>query len=130
MDIDSNNNGTIDEADDPIEGNSPKFIQLNSDDDLVPVTLAVRPSGMSQTVYDALRVEFDTFGSTGVNIWDSPTKSHLLPTDTIMNLSEVPSTLYLEGISAGNYFMVPRVLTQAGVYLGIDLVVMTVVDNV
>ncbi|MBX3423724.1 MAG: hypothetical protein KF752_19375 [Pirellulaceae bacterium] len=117
--VDSNNDGSITEADDPIEENAPgKVVLINGDDDngngvldyleigplsspdddLVPVNLAFIQAGMPQDELARLRVVL-TFS--GVRVWDTSTKKQQIPSERVWAANQVPPTLFIEGVGGG-----------------------------
>lgn len=123
LDIDSDNDSTIEEQDDPIEMNEPgKLIYLNQDDDnkndtedkqentaevtdendLQPIKLSCKPAnpGAGQLILDA------PTGKTCIQVWTTAKKGPAankvnLPKTWNLNSDTVPGTLYVEGISTG-----------------------------
>jgi hypothetical protein len=123
IDVDSNNDGSITQADDPIEMDAPGNVILHNrddddgngvpdyqdtgpvavpDDDLLPVNIAFIQAGLPQDELDQLVVRL-IYSENAISVWDTPTKNHRIISDrwwTIDQFSQLPSTLYMEGIGS------------------------------
>ncbi|MEX0676596.1 MAG: Calx-beta domain-containing protein [Pirellulales bacterium] len=124
IDVDSNNDGAIADADDPIETNAPgKIIFWNrdddngntvpdyddpgplaaADDDLVPFQLALRQSQLPPATIADLRLTLAvTQVATYVRVWDSATKNNLINLPITWTVAQLPGTLYVEGVATGD----------------------------
>ena len=118
---DSNNDGSIDDNDDPIEENPPGRVILYNDDDdnrnHVPDRDESGPVAGEDDLADAYLVYAPTSGLDGykirleasegeanVRVWDSPSKEHpiALPSDDYtIGTDPIPACVYVEGYRVG-----------------------------
>ncbi|HPY89220.1 MAG TPA: hypothetical protein PLT23_00740 [Lentisphaeria bacterium] len=124
LDVDSNNDGIINDTDDSLEANAPgKLVYLNHDDDnmndvedktenstavtnendLQPMNLSFAPPTLSvgKIILSA------TSGASYIQVWKSATKGTAadkvaLPKTWTLGTDTVPSTLYVEGSDTGD----------------------------
>ena len=123
IDTDSNNDGSINDSDEPIEEDSPgKYVELNADDDnsngipdinemgpvtgendLVPVNLAYHPYWYYIYGYQiVLNTIMDGTGQK-IRVWTTPTKGTQihLPSTYYVGPSNPPPVVYVEGKALG-----------------------------
>ncbi|MCL5104292.1 MAG: PA14 domain-containing protein [Armatimonadetes bacterium] len=151
IDTDSNNDGSINSTDDPIEETSPgKYVSLNTDDDnangipdkddtgsvtgendLAQVNLAYSPtSGINGAKITLVA----SSGSSKIKAWNSSTKGTEITisesgTTYVIGTNEVPTTIYVEGIDAGEAMLDMVMKNSGNQEVCRDKVLFTVRDN-
>ncbi|MBX9787724.1 MAG: HINT domain-containing protein, partial [Pirellulales bacterium] len=122
IDTDSNNDGPINEADDPIEENSPgRYVRNNDDDDnqneqidrdeasvitgendLALVTLSASQMNYTAAELAASTVTLEiTAGTQFIKLWGDAQKSQTIASGTSWSYNTFPQQVYVEGIANG-----------------------------